>query len=462
MSSKNFQVLPGLQKRSLFFKILSILVLILGMGHFYDFQRGHRRHAQNAEQLDFPAYFLAHKITLQRKNVYSLAVIKEAAEQNNIEFKIFRANLYSPPFYLFMIPLPEVDINTAQAFFVSIKAFLLVAIVLSLAMYLLGMERYRNLADRRYWILLLTGLGLAILPFLHPLAADLQDGQINVLTLVTLVAALMAERKYPIVSGLALTIGGVIKLSPLFLGLKVILEKRWKLMASMIASGLFLGLASIAYFSWEMVAHYLNSILFGFMLSDTIPLLDWPVSHPLNQSFKGLYARLFMQDFPAQYGGTTVLYESPALGKALSAITNLGWIASCMMVTRYVKGLGEDRWKSSLHFSYYVAVMTLISPLTWYHHQVTLILPLLVLLIYGILHVRDSYPVLIAVALCIWLMYFPPLYLYRDLLERWNEVYPGGYSALYYIKLLANTILALLIIFVLRKEKRRTLEVKSV
>ena len=106
--------------------------------------------------------------------------------------------------------------------------------------------------------------------------------------------------------------------------------------------------------------------------------------------------------------------------------------------------------------------MTLISPLTWYHHQVTLILPLLVLLFYGILHVRDSYPVLIAVALCIWLMYFPPLYLYRDLLERWNEVYPGGYSALYYIKLLANTILALLIIFVLRKEKRRTLEVKSV
>ncbi|MBI40570.1 MAG: hypothetical protein CMF59_13305 [Leptospiraceae bacterium] len=458
MSSKNLHLPPRFQKSSLFFKILSIIILILGMGLFYDFQKGHRRYAQNSEQLDFPAYYLAHKMTLDRQNVYSLPVIRQAAADHHIEFKIFRANLYSPPFYLFMIPLPEVTMKRAQSLFVSIKAFLMTAIVVSMAMYLLGMDRYRKLPNRRYWIFLLTGVGLAILPTLNPLESDFKDGQINVLTLATLVVALFTERKYPILSGIALSMGAVIKLSPLFLGLKLLLEKRWKVMGAIVGSLLVLGLASIAYFSWEPIRYYIQEILFGFLLTDNIPILEWPVSHPLNQSFKSLYSRLFISNFAVEPAGTEVLFFSPALGKALTLITNAGWILSCIALTRYVRNMREDRWKSSLHFSYYVAVMTMVSPLTWYHHQVVLILPLLVLLFYGILHVRDSYLILGAVLLCLWLFYFPPFYIYTDFLEKWNNVLYRGFSAFYYIKLLANIILALLLFLVIKKEKQRTIE----
>lgn len=429
------------------------------MGHFYDFQKSHRRYAQNSEQLDFPAYYLAHKMTLDRQNVYSLPEIRKSAANHGIEFKIFRANLYSPPFYLFMIPLPEVSMQRAQSVFVSIKAFLMTAIVVSMALYLLGMDRYRKLPNRKYWVFLLTGVGLAILPTLNPLESDFKDGQINVLTLATLVVALYTERKYPIASGLALTMGAVIKLSPLYLGLKLILEKRWKLIASLIGSLLILGLASIAYFSWEPIRYYIQEVLFGFLLTDKIPMLDWPVSHPLNQSFKSLYSRLFISNFAVEPAGTEVLYYSPLLGKALTFLTNAGWIASCIMLTRYVRSMVEDRWKSSLHFSYYVAVMTMVSPLTWYHHQVVLILPLLVLLFYGILHIRDSYLVLGGVLIAAWLFYFPPFYIYTDFLEKWNTILYRGFSAFYYIKLLANIILALLIFIVIKKEKNRPIEV---
>jgi hypothetical protein len=188
-------------------------------------------------------------------------------------------------------------------------------------------------------------------------------------------------------------------------------------------------------------------------------MLDWPVSHPLNQSFKSLYSRLFISNFAVEPAGTEVLYYSPLLGKALTFLTNAGWIASCIMLTRYVRSMVEDRWKSSLHFSYYVAVMTMVSPLTWYHHQVVLILPLLVLLFYGILHIRDSYLVLGGVLIAAWLFYFPPFYIYTDFLEKWNTILYRGFSAFYYIKLLANIILALLIFIVIKKEKNRPIEV---
>ncbi|MBR30213.1 MAG: hypothetical protein CMN77_02790 [Spirochaetaceae bacterium] len=458
MSSKNLHLPPRFQKSSLFFKILSIIILILGMGHFYDFQKGHRRYAQSSEQLDFPAYYLAHKMTLDRQNVYSLPVIQQAAKDHDIEFKIFRANLYSPPFYLFMIPLPEVSMQRAQSLFVSIKAFLMTAIVVGMAMYLLGMDRYRKLPNRRYWILLLTGVGLAVLPVLNPLESDFKDGQINVLTLATLVVALVTERKYPVASGIALSMGAVIKLSPLYLGLKLIVEKRWKLIGSVFATLLILGLASIAYFSWEAIWFYIREVLFGFLLTDRIPILEWPVSHPLNQSFKSLYSRLFISNFAVDPAGTEVLYYNPALGKALTFLTNAGWVISCIALTRYVRNMPENRWKSSLHFSYYVAVMTMISPLTWYHHQVVLILPLLVLLFYGILHVRDSFLILAGVLLAIWLFYFPPFYIYTDLLKQWNDFLYRGFSAFYYVKLLANIILALLLFLVIKKEKQRNLE----
>ena len=332
------------------------------------------------------------------------------------------------------------------------------AIVVGMAMYLLGMDRYRKLPNRRYWILLLTGVGLAVLPVLNPLESDFKDGQINVLTLATLVVALVTERKYPVASGIALSMGAVIKLSPLYLGLKLIVEKRWKLIGSVFATLLILGLASIAYFSWEAIWFYIREVLFGFLLTDRIPILEWPVSHPLNQSFKSLYSRLFISNFAVDPAGTEVLYYNPALGKALTFLTNAGWVISCIALTRYVRNMPENRWKSSLHFSYYVAVMTMISPLTWYHHQVVLILPLLVLLFYGILHVRDSFLILAGVLLAIWLFYFPPFYIYTDLLKQWNDFLYRGFSAFYYVKLLANIILALLLFLVIKKEKQRNLE----
>lgn len=191
------------------------------------------------------------------------------------------------------------------------------------------------------------------------------------------------------------------------------------------------------------------------MVTDQIPLLEWPINHTLNQSFKGLFYRLFISNFNQDLGGTAVVYYNPLLGKSLTLLTNGAWIISCILITRYVRTLPEDRWKSSLHFSYYVAVMTMVSPLTWYHHQVVLILPLLVVLYYCFMHPVDSLLILVGAAITVWLFYFPPMYLYGDLLSTWNDLSLRGFSALYYIKLLANILLALLIYLALRKEKQR-------
>ncbi len=49
-------------------------------------------------------------------------------------------------------------------------------------------------------------------------------------------------------------------------------------------------------------------------------------------------------------------------------------------------------------------------------------------------------------------------YIYTDLLKQWNDFLYRGFSAFYYVKLLANIILALLLFLVIKKEKQRNLE----
>ena len=466
MSSTISQLIHWFQKRTIFFRIVAIVVLITGMHDYYEFQRKHLRHAQQKVQLDFPAYYLAQAMTSKRLNLYSLHEIENAASEEGVQFERFRANLYSPPFYLFTLALPHLEIHKAQALFLSIKALLLSALVLALALYITGMERYRLRRFRKYRVILLTGLGFWTLGHLNPVVSDFRDGQINVFTLATLVLALFTERKYPVISGIAVSLGGVIKLSPYFLGIKAVLEKRWKLIVSLILSSAILGIASLLYFGFDTIQFYVKEVLLGFVTSNRIPVLDWPINHTLNQSFKGLFYRLFISNFDMDLGGTAVVYFSPFLGKSLTLLANGTCIASCIYLSyKYIKPMAEDRWKASLVFSYYVAIMTMVSPLTWYHHQVVLILPLLVVGFYSILELEDSYGILIALLFCIWLFSLPPLYVYLDgshdrfwltdmLMENVGKPY-RGFSALYYAKLLANMILAFLTLLVIRKELHR-------
>ncbi len=228
---------------------------------------------------------------------------------------------------------------------------------------------------------------VATLLSLPPLIGDLQHGNVNILILFLVIAALFAwHRGYDIAAGLLLALAICCKVTPALFVPYFVWKRQWRLLAGVAAGlGLFLfevpgavlgrgeNLALLQSWVNQMIVPYLQH---GIVTSE----------HP-NQSLPGVVHRLLTHspsfcDYPGGIYRPTEYHNVVNLGptatrwllRGLQALFGLMVVIVC----RTPAG-ARGGWRLATEFAIILVGMLLFSERTWKHHSVTLMLPFAVL-----------------------------------------------------------------------------------
>jgi hypothetical protein len=247
------------------------------------------------------------------------------------------------PFYLLYRPLARLDFQTGY----------LVHLWLGLGLYAVGVVTLtRNLIrePRLAWAIsaLLTAGGL----LLGPGVDNIWLGQIgHHLAFALAMTFVLGSSGRPAGAGFFLALAVLFKLYPALLALYYLRRGNWQTVAWMVGTLVILGLVSGLLWGF---GHYAN-------------FLEWATrtgyrSVLSNQSLMGLLALLFGED------------ASPRL-KVLNLLA-LGGVSAGLLAAGRRWG-GDSRPRQALEFSAWVLASTILAPLSWAHHHLVLLLPLL-------------------------------------------------------------------------------------
>jgi hypothetical protein len=224
------------------------------------------------------------------------------------------------------------------------------------------------------------GKALTILLSLRPILGDLTHGNVNLLILCLVVAALVALKyRYDFTAGVVLALAIACKVTPALFIPYLLWKRAWKSLA-----GCALGLASFLFLipgwylgserNWTLLQSWVNQMVTPYVVKGTVT-----TEHP-NQSLPGLLFRLtthspsFLDETGAPERYNTVVDLDP---------TTVRWIAkgamllfALMVVFACRTPLAQrDDWRLAAECSIVVLGMLLFSERTWKHHCVTLLLP---------------------------------------------------------------------------------------
>lgn len=208
---------------------------------------------------------------------------------------------------------------------------------------------------------------LFFLSCFEPVYHGIMDGQVHLLVLLTLLLFLRSSLKGSAFSGLWLSAGVALKMSPALLGLKLLLAKDWRAMSAAMFSAAGLLLACVLGGFWWLVDSFLTS---------TTQLL----------------AGGRFQNFTFNF----------SLDRAMGMVLNLEPTSSAQVVLRGVLlalclGVCAAVWGSSVRgktsqpsdlcharlIGFLCVGLILVSPLVWVHHLTWALVPLLVLLMHA-------------------------------------------------------------------------------
>jgi hypothetical protein len=308
-----------------------------------------------------------------------------------------RWNAHPPGSVVLVLPLAR--LSHVEAFFIwNIATFTLFAIAIWIAAMELGV--------RPVWKAAAIAAGVcAVGATCYPLSHQVSLGQFNCLLAFLITLAWMADRRgYWWLAGVAVGIAMAIKLFPGFLLLYFLVTRKWR--SLVIAIGIFLlvnGLA-VALFGVETFQTYTREV---------IPAVSADYATRWNNiSAPAFWLRLFD---PAPVSNVEPVVHSPLVGKLFAHAAQLV-IVACV---------GWAGWRSRTTpardraFATAVAGMLLVSPITWPHSLVMLVVPLAVLIAEN---PRGVWRLLLVA--CVAVMWLPDTFLPRtafgsDEAERW-------------------------------------------
>jgi hypothetical protein len=298
-----------------------------------------------------------------RNHVTGLSVyeIQEATAKRylnrdrNVRERFFiEVNAHPPTSVLLVLPLARM--NYADAFFVwNVVSLILIA--------------------GSVW-LVARGLGArwsawAVLPILaltfacSPLYQQVRQGQLNGVLLALIVGAWLADRTgREWLAGALVGTAAVIKLFPGFLFLYFMLRGRWRpLVGGMAAAALLTGIT----------AAVLGTETYRTYVEDVIPKVEEFRSAWGNQSFAGLWSKLF--DPLQKYDPIAPVIRSPALARRLPFVSAAAVVACLAVVVLKAR----SRSAEDAAFGATVTGMLLVSPITWDHYLLLLVIPIALL-----------------------------------------------------------------------------------
>lgn len=283
----------------------------------------------------------------------------------------------------------------------------------------------RRPPSRGFWWLV-----VAILLVSHPLREQFFNGQLNPPLLLCVIGAWAAARRdRDTLAGVLLGLAAALKLFPVFLFIVPAVRRRW---STLVAGGVTILVANLIAVSVFGVDAYRDYVL------RVMPALVVMQTSAYNASLIAFWKRLF--DSP----GIGFLPVVPwahwplvaTLGIALSAAAVVAAIIALLVRAR-------NRDDEDLAFGAAVVGMLLLSPITWPHGFLILLLPLVLLA----RRLRGRYTTSLALACCLFVLTARPTWwLYR--FETWNSSFvhwtpPGGLWLITTVALQGYALLAL-------------------
>jgi hypothetical protein len=282
-------------------------------------------------------------------------------------------------------PLSLMSLQKAQLVF---GLFSCISVVLSVAV----LMKLSNVNDWRRgaiaWLFVLNG----------PLYYSLREGNLTHIALLLLLAALLCiEKSKEWSAGALLAAAAVIKLPLGLLGLYFCLKGRWKVVAGFAVTCTLVALASIAWAGWDShILWYREAIL---------PFSNKALGAFNVQSIDGLLLRL--REHPLLYDWQPISVDRSFM-LLKGGIAGLLLLASVMMLKNHPSANGRD-WML-LEFSAVLCVALIISPVSWTHYYLLLLLPLC-LYLGGRLPIPQSRAWFLGMVACVLLISPPVVFL---------------------------------------------------
>jgi hypothetical protein len=222
-------------------------------------------------------------------------------------------------------------------------------------------------------VLVWRGLGIPFRPwsifpvsaltlFCFPLLLHIHFGQLSLLILLLLTGVWAADRSdRPRLAGVLLGAAVTIKLFPGVLFLYFIARKRWRVVES--------GLLSIASIT-TLTGLILGFDHFGYYANHIIPRVSKYRGLWFNLSLPGYWTKLF--DPPREYPFIQPLARIPILARSATILT----CALILMAVWRAARRARSRAATDLSFGLAMTATLLISPITWDHYLLMLMVPL--------------------------------------------------------------------------------------
>ncbi len=225
-------------------------------------------------------------------------------------------------------------------------------------------------------------IGLILLLALRPILSDLQHGNINLLILFLVVAALSAwQRKKDVRAGILLALAITYKVTPALFVPYLMYKRSWRAVGStlvgvavffFVVPSVFLGPA----FNWQCLQKWRQNIISPFVEGDVIPS-----TQEVNQSMAGVLTRLLTQtpqegehlNGYTEHDLNLVSWDPEHVTILIKGLA-IGLVLLGAFVCRTKSGRRDDpRWIGE--FSLVVLTMLFVSERSWKHHFVTLLFP---------------------------------------------------------------------------------------
>ncbi len=230
---------------------------------------------------------------------------------------------------------------------------------------------------------------LAVLLSLRPILGDLMHGNVNLLILFLVIAALYAyHRGRDLLCGTTLALAIACKVTPALFLPYFVWKQQWKVLAGCgvglflffwLVPGLFLGFGE----NEKLLASWTEQMVKPYLVSGKVFYSEYP-----NQSLPGLVLRLATPSASMSHYADGKDYVPDEFHNLLSLDPHwAGWIVrGCMLVFAALivwscrtPTLPRGGWRLPAEFSLVLLGMLLFSERTWKHHCVVLLLPFCVL-----------------------------------------------------------------------------------
>jgi hypothetical protein len=263
-----------------------------------------------------------------------------------------RVNAHPPPAVLLALPLGRLDYRSAVLAW-NLLSFVALAVSLWLVAWQLRVPF-------TVWSLLPT---LTLLILCSPLRSQIVLGQWNLVLLLLITAAWAADRSgHPVWAGVLVGAAAAVKLFPGFLLLYFLLQGRWRALAAGVGCFLVITLTTAGVLGLDTYQVYATQV---------VPAVD--ASHRgtwANVSLPGFWSKLF--DPGHGSANLVALRDSPALARAAGLV-------SCAVVTGLLAWLvyrARSQPQRDRAFGLAVITMVLVSPISWDHYLLLLLVPL--------------------------------------------------------------------------------------